>query len=135
MPWDQVLTLTLGIFFGLSAFASVLALVIIFIDRQEAKRKERKEFDDLRATIRNLETENSRLRRQVQPQQEGEDVYRLAQEDEDYAMIGQAQEPVAEEARALVVTVDVREAVPERSESEEPRPTRYDRIEDNEPAV
>lgn len=124
--WTHVLTLALGIFFGLGAFAAVLALLFAFFDRQETKRKERKEVEDLTTRVRTLETENQRLRQQLNPQVEDED--------EDYMMMVAAEAPAQEAPRELVVTVDVREAV-ERAVSEEPRPTRYDRIEDNEPPV
>lgn len=124
--WTHVLTLALGIFFGLGAFAAVLALLFAFFDRQETKRKERKEVEGLTTRVRTLETENQRLRQQLNPQ--------VLAEDEDYMMMV-AEAPAQEAPRELVVTVDVCEAVERAAVSEEPRPTRYDRIEDNEPPV
>lgn len=124
--WTHVLTLALGIFFGLGAFAAVLALLFAFFDRQETKRKERKEVEDLTTRVRTLEAENQRLRQQLNPQ--------VLAEDEDYRMMV-AEAPAQEAPRELVVTVDVCEAVERAAVSEEPRPTRYDRIEDNEPPV
>ena len=107
--WDQAFTIAIGIFIGLGAFAALLAL-ITFFDRQEVL--------DLNTRIHTLETENLRLRQQL-PQDEDEDeALREALEG-----MMQGPPPVQEAVRE-----DVRVA-------KEPRPTRYDRIEDNEPPV
>lgn len=116
--WDQAFTIAIGIFIGLGAFAALLALIFTFFDRQEKRRQVRKEVLDLNIRIHTLETENLRLRQQL-PQDEDEDeALREALEG-----MMQGPPPVQEAVRE-----DVRVA-------KEPRPTRYDRIEDNEPPV
>ncbi len=116
--WDQAFTIAIGIFIGLGAFAALLALIFTFFDRQEKRRQVRKEVLDLNTRIHTLETENLRLRQQL-PQDEDEDeALREALEG-----MMQGPPPVQEAVRE-----DVRVA-------KEPRPTRYDRIEDNEPPV
>lgn len=126
--WNAVLTQALGIFFGLGAFAGVLALVITLVDRQERRREERKEITESRARIRTLEIENERLMAQLNPRASTE-------EDEDYMMMASAEPPAQEAPRELVVTVDVREVTDRAAVSDEPRPTRYERIDDNDPPV
>ena len=103
--WDQAFTIAIGIFIGLGAFAALLALIFTPIE-------------ELNTRIHTLETENLRLRQQL-PQDEDEDeALREALEG-----MMQGPPPVQEAVRE-----DVRVA-------KEPRPTRYDRIEDNEPPV
>ncbi len=114
MQWAQILTSALGIFLGFAGFTIFLAILFVIFDRQETERKERKEITDLNTRVRTLEAENLHLRQQTQ----------AVEEDEDFVMVAPA------EVRPLV---EVREASSERTASEEPRPTRYDRIEDNDP--
>lgn len=94
--WNAVLTQALGIFFGLGAFAGVLALVITFVDRQERRREERKEITEARTRIRTLEVENERLMARLNPRVSTE-------EDEDYMMIESAEPPAQEAPRYRVV--------------------------------